>query len=95
MEGDTSVEFALPAKAENVALVRHALSGFAEVLGMEGGDIADLKTVVTEACTNVVAHAYEPGTAGRSVSSSRFAISAAGSGHWPMSSAAASASAWR
>lgn len=64
MEGDKSVEFTLPARAENVALVRHALSGFAEVLGMDAGEIADLKTVVTEACTNVVAHAYEPGTEG-------------------------------
>jgi len=53
----------LPAKAENVAVVRHALAGLAEEIGMDEAGIADLKTVVTEACMNVVAHAYggEPG----------------------------------
>jgi anti-sigma regulatory factor (Ser/Thr protein kinase) len=53
----------LPAKAENVAVVRHALAGVAEEIGMDEPGIADLKTVVTEACMNVVAHAYggEPG----------------------------------
>jgi serine/threonine-protein kinase RsbW len=48
----------LPARAENVAVVRHALAGLAERLGMEEAGIADLKTVVTEACMNVVVHAY-------------------------------------
>jgi anti-sigma regulatory factor (Ser/Thr protein kinase) len=53
----------LPARAENVAVVRHALAGLAEEIGMDEAGIADLKTVVTEACMNVVAHAYggEPG----------------------------------
>ncbi len=54
----------LPARAENVAVVRHALAGLAERLGMEEAGVADLKTVVTEACMNVVVHAYpedEPG----------------------------------
>jgi anti-sigma regulatory factor (Ser/Thr protein kinase) len=49
----------LPAKAENVALVRHALAGLAEEIGMDEPALADLKTVVTEACMNVVAHAYQ------------------------------------
>lgn len=48
----------LPAKAENVAVVRHALAGLAEELGMDELRVADLKTVVTEACMNVVVHAY-------------------------------------
>jgi anti-sigma regulatory factor (Ser/Thr protein kinase) len=48
----------LPAKAENVAVVRHALAGLAERIGMDEPGIADLKTVVTEACMNVVVHAY-------------------------------------
>lgn len=54
----------LPARAENVAVVRHALAGLAERMGMDDPGIADLKTVVTEACMNVVLHAYpdeEPG----------------------------------
>jgi anti-sigma regulatory factor (Ser/Thr protein kinase) len=49
----------LPARAENVAVVRHALAGLAEEIGMDAPGIADLKTVVTEACMNVVVHAYE------------------------------------
>jgi anti-sigma regulatory factor (Ser/Thr protein kinase) len=54
----------LPARAENVAVVRHALAGLAERLGMDEASLADLKTIVTEACMNVVVHAYagmEPG----------------------------------
>jgi anti-sigma regulatory factor (Ser/Thr protein kinase) len=52
----------LPAKAENVALVRHALAGLAEEIGMDEPGLADLKTVVTEACMNVAVHAYRDGS---------------------------------
>jgi serine/threonine-protein kinase RsbW len=55
---DARVEFALPARAENVPLVRHALAGLAEAVDMDPSEIADLKTVVTEACMNAVVHAY-------------------------------------
>jgi anti-sigma regulatory factor (Ser/Thr protein kinase) len=51
----------LPAKAENVAVARHTLAGMAEQLGMDDAGVADLKTVVTEACMNVVVHAYHDG----------------------------------
>lgn len=54
----------LPAKAENVAVVRHALAGLGERLGMDETAIADLKTVVTEAAMNVVVHAYPEGDPG-------------------------------
>jgi serine/threonine-protein kinase RsbW len=60
MDGESRVDFALPALAENVALVRHVLAGLAEALEMQPAEIADLKTVVTEACMNAVVHAYEP-----------------------------------
>ena len=59
MEVGPKVEFSLPARAENVPLVRHALAGLAEALEMEPSEIANLKTVVTEACMNVAIHAYE------------------------------------
>jgi serine/threonine-protein kinase RsbW len=49
----------LPATAENVMVVRQAVAGLGEALGLSGPRIADLKTVVTEACNNVVLHAYE------------------------------------
>jgi serine/threonine-protein kinase RsbW len=49
----------LPAKPENVAIIRHALAGLAEEIGMDEPGLADLKTIVTEACMNVAIHAYE------------------------------------
>lgn len=49
----------LPAKAENVVIVRHALAGLATEIGMDEAGVADLKTVVTEACMNVAVHAYQ------------------------------------
>ena len=55
----SGLQMSLPARAENVAVVRHALAGLAERLGMDEASLADLKTVVTEACMNVVVHAYE------------------------------------
>jgi anti-sigma regulatory factor (Ser/Thr protein kinase) len=60
----SGLQMSLQARAENVAVVRHALAGLAERLGMDEPSLADLKTVVTEACMNVVVHAYagqEPG----------------------------------
>lgn len=60
-ETPAGLQIRLPAKAENVAVVRHALAGLAEQIGMDETGVADLKTVVTEACTNVVVHAYPNG----------------------------------
>jgi serine/threonine-protein kinase RsbW len=48
----------LPARPENVAVVRQALSGMAETLGIDSNLLADMKTAVTEACNNAVVHAY-------------------------------------
>jgi len=56
---DGGLELTLPATAENVIVVRQAIAGVAEALGLAGSRIADLKTVVTEACNNVVLHAYD------------------------------------
>jgi len=58
-DGRGGVQLTVPAKAENVAVVRHALAGLAAALEMEPDAVADLKTIVTEACMNVVIHAYE------------------------------------
>lgn len=60
-DNPTGLRMRLAARAENVAVVRHALAGLAERIGMDEVGIADLKTVVTEACTNVVVHAYPNG----------------------------------
>ncbi len=53
------LELKLPARAENVAVVRHAFGGFAEALSVGEQTLADIKLAITEACTNVVIHAYE------------------------------------
>lgn len=52
------VRLAIPARPENVAVVRQALGGLANVLGIDGVALDDMKLAVTEACTNVVVHAY-------------------------------------
>jgi serine/threonine-protein kinase RsbW len=43
---------------ESVLLVREALVGVAETVGLDDGDLSDIRTAVTEACNNVVLHAY-------------------------------------
>ena len=48
-----------PARAENVIVVRQAVAGLGEALGLTDQRVDDLKTVVSEACNNVVLHAYE------------------------------------
>jgi serine/threonine-protein kinase RsbW len=51
----------LPARAENVAVVRHAFGGLGDALAIDDQVLADVKLAVTEACTNVVVHAYPGG----------------------------------
>jgi serine/threonine-protein kinase RsbW len=57
----TEPEFrmALPSRPENVAVVRQALAGAIEVLGLSESRLLDINTAVSEACNNVVVHAYE------------------------------------
>ena len=55
------LELTLPARPENVAVARHAIGGFADVLEVPDQTLADVKLAVTEACTNVVVHAYPDG----------------------------------
>lgn len=49
----------LPAEPGQVPVARRAVAEFCEQAGMPGPLIDDVKLVVTEACTNVVLHAYE------------------------------------
>jgi serine/threonine-protein kinase RsbW len=48
-------------RPQNVALVRQALSGLAAAVGIDEALLADVKTAVSEACNNVVLHAYPDG----------------------------------
>ena len=42
-------------------MVRHALGGFGDAYDVSDQALADIKLAVTEACTNVVVHAYPEG----------------------------------
>jgi anti-sigma regulatory factor (Ser/Thr protein kinase) len=53
-----NVYLSLSNRPENVALVRETLSGMADTLAIDGNDLNDIRTAVTEACNNVVLHAY-------------------------------------
>jgi serine/threonine-protein kinase RsbW len=55
---DSDIRLAVPARPENVAVVRHVLGALAEALDMPRALIEDVRLAVTEACTNVVRHAY-------------------------------------
>ena len=49
----------MPARAEGVGVVRQALAGLADALAFDAAVLSDMKMAVTEACTNVVVHAYD------------------------------------
>lgn len=55
---NTDVKLTLPARPENVSVIRHVLGAFAEALRLSDDLVEDLRLAVTEACTNVVRHAY-------------------------------------
>jgi len=54
-----SVKLRLPARPENVAVVRQALTGLGDAYELEPEFLSDIRTAVTEACNNVVIHAYQ------------------------------------
>lgn len=60
----SDIEIALPARAENIAIVRHAFGALGEAYGVSEQMLSDLRLAVTEACTNVVVHAYPDGVEG-------------------------------
>lgn len=61
MSNRANVYLALRNEAVNVSLVRETLSGVAEALALDRRLLDDIKTAVSEACNNVVLHAYEGG----------------------------------
>lgn len=54
-----AVRLVVPAVPANVALLRQAATGVAEACGYPTQSVEDIRLAVTEACTNVVIHAYE------------------------------------
>jgi anti-sigma regulatory factor (Ser/Thr protein kinase) len=65
MGRDEPLHLKLPAEPENVRVARDAVAERAERLGLQGRSIDDLKTVVSEVCTNAVLHAYPEGSGKR------------------------------
>jgi anti-sigma regulatory factor (Ser/Thr protein kinase) len=59
-----AVEMSLPAVPENIAVVRRLLGAVGEALQLDTELVEDLRLAVTEACTNVVRHAYGGDVAG-------------------------------
>ncbi|HEY3971206.1 MAG TPA: ATP-binding protein [Solirubrobacteraceae bacterium] len=55
------MELALTARAENIAIVRYALGGLGEAFSVPEPKLSDIRLAVTEACANVVVHAYPDG----------------------------------
>src|ERR1700710_532966 len=53
------VLLSMAARPEGVGVVRQALAGMADALDFDASVLADMKMAVTEACTNVVVHAYD------------------------------------
>jgi serine/threonine-protein kinase RsbW len=52
------MELALPARATNIAVVRHAFGALGEAYAVDEEILSNIRLAVTEACTNVVVHAY-------------------------------------
>jgi serine/threonine-protein kinase RsbW len=55
------VYLSVSAHAENVVLVRHVVGALAEAARLSPARVEDVRLAITEACTNVVRHAYPDG----------------------------------
>lgn len=57
----SDIRLTLPARPENVGVVRHVVGALSEALDLPAALTHDIRLAVTEACTNVVRHAYAGG----------------------------------
>jgi serine/threonine-protein kinase RsbW len=58
------VTLVVPAVPDSIAVIRQTVSGICEALGADARTVGDIKLAATEACTNVVLHAYAGREAG-------------------------------
>jgi anti-sigma regulatory factor (Ser/Thr protein kinase) len=58
------IQLVLGARAENIAIVRHAFGALDDAYDIDAQTLSDIRLAVTEACTNVVVHAYPDGREG-------------------------------
>lgn len=61
MIAPSQVDLTLPAHADSLTIVRQVLAGIGDALGWQDAFLSDVKLAVTEACANVVMHAYGSG----------------------------------
>lgn len=61
MSTEDALHLSLEARPESIGKARAAVGELAHELGMEEPALGDVKTIVSEACTNVVRHAYAEG----------------------------------
>lgn len=61
MSAAADIHLSLPAIPSSVTIVRQAIGGLADALDWNDDFEADVKLAASEACTNVVVHAYENG----------------------------------
>lgn len=59
IDASPAVRLELDSRPESLTVVRSMLAGFGEALGFDAELLDDLKTAVSEACNNVVLHAYD------------------------------------
>lgn len=59
MDQQPNVRLAIANRSENVILVRQMLAGLAEMVRLDELALTDITTATTEACNNVVVHAYQ------------------------------------
>lgn len=58
----TTLSLTLAAEPQNVRQARDEAASYAEGLGLDSSGVEDLKTIVSEACSNIVRHAYPEDT---------------------------------
>jgi anti-sigma regulatory factor (Ser/Thr protein kinase) len=58
------IELRMAARAENIAVVRHAFGALGDAFPLDAQLLSDIRLAVTEACANVVVHAYNNGDEG-------------------------------
>jgi anti-sigma regulatory factor (Ser/Thr protein kinase) len=53
------LEMTVPARPENVSVVRHVLGALGDALAVDLDVLHDVRLAVSEACANVIVHAYD------------------------------------
>jgi serine/threonine-protein kinase RsbW len=57
-EAMSPLSLKLVAEPQNVRQARDEAASYAEALGLSSSGVEDLKTIISEACSNIVRHAY-------------------------------------